>query len=206
MEGSAAYARSYLKSDLRNTRTLLGLIEGASGGDAAADGGDPAEADAADEPLLTRLSQLVHDLTVGLRESAAALGDLDLDALRRSVELAAEAAARERRIADDTLRQWARSFERLLPWWQTLPPAETLLDDARWPAPAPGVRVLEVAVTADERFRVHHIQRTRDQILKRFAKHVSKHPAVRAVRFVDEAGEVFATCAAAAGPASVGWA
>jgi hypothetical protein len=174
MEGSVDYARSYLKTDLRNTRTLLGLVEG---------GGDD---------WLPDLERLVHDLTVGLRESD--LEDLDVDALRRSVEATAEAAARERRIADDTLRQWSRSFERLLPWWQALPEVETLLEDARWPAPTPTAdSPVEVEITADERFRITRVQRAHDAVAAHFEKYVSKYPGVRTVRFIDAAGEVVAT-------------
>lgn len=104
MEGSAAYARSGLKSDLRNTRTLLGVLSEGPGEEEQDD--DPQSEDA---EVIRQLEQLVHDVTIGLREAAT---EVDLGALRRFV--AAEAA--ERRIADDTLRQWARSLERMLPW------------------------------------------------------------------------------------------
>ncbi len=192
MVGSAAYARSYLKTDLRNTRAMLGLIEDGRGDDAAVAAGAPDAPDA----RLAELERLVHDLTVGLRESGAELAGLDIDALRRYVEAAAESAARARDIADDTLRQWARSFERLLPWWQTLPPVETLLDDARWPTPAPGADAIEVEVSADERFRVTRVQRTHDAVTGYFDNHIRKHPGLRIVRFVDDAGDVVATLAA----------
>jgi hypothetical protein len=165
MEGSAAYARSYLKADLRNTRTLLGLLE-------------------AGEPL-ERLEQLVHDVTVGLREQCPA--DLDVDAVRRFVETGAPEAARVHRIADDTLHQLARSLERVLPWWSALPSIETLLDDARWTAPIGPT--LELRVTPDERFRLLGLPRTRDAVRARFEKYLSKHPEVETLRLVDDDGE-----------------
>lgn len=143
-----------LKSDLRNTRTLLGLL-GAQ----------------RDDEALHQLEQLVHDVTVGLREQCPA--DVDVDALRRFVEDRVAAAQREHRLADETLRQLARSLERVLPWWSALPAVETLLDDARWGEPAAGV--LELRVTPDERFRLLGLPRTRDAVRARFEKYLSKH-------------------------------
>jgi len=202
MEGSAAYARSYLKADLRNTWTLLRLLEEDVDADPVLD------ADVAREVAhemrqaaiaLRQLERLVHDVTVGLRESGD--DDVDLDALRRFVEAEAAEAARQRRIADDTLRQWSRSFERVLPWWETLPAVETLLDDGRWPAPIGGE--LELELTADERFRVLRVDRTRDQLRVQFEKYLSKHPGARTLRLVAD-GEVVATLAMRAG--DVAWA
>lgn len=183
MEGSAAYVRSYLKADLRNTRTLLGLLEPELAGDA----GD--EGRRAPPPELMQLGQLVHDVTVGLRERCPA--GLDVDALRRFVEVESAAAARARRIADDTLRQWTRSLERVLPWWSALPPVETLLADERWPAPAPEARSLDLAISADERFRVLGLPRTRDALRARFEKYLSKHPGVEMLRLVHDGEAVF---------------
>jgi hypothetical protein len=183
MEGSAAYVRSYLKADLRNTRTLLGLLEPEPSGERGAE--------------LDQLEQLVHDVTVGLRERCPA--GLDVDALRRFVEVEAAAAARARRIDDDTLRQWARSFERVLPWWSALPPVETLLADDRWPAPAPGAQGLDLAISADERFRVLGLPRTRDAVRARFEKYVSKHPGVEMLRLIDADGEAVVTLVADSG-------
>jgi hypothetical protein len=176
MEGSAAYARSYLKADLRNTRTLLGLL--------------------ADEATIRQLEALVHDVTVGLRERGDPIADVD--ALRRSIEAEAREAARERRIADDTLCQWARSLERVLPWWTALPVVETLLADDRWP-PAPDARIVEIAITPDERFRVLGLPRTRDALRARFEKYVSKHAAVDTLRLLDDAGDAVFTLIAEAG-------
>lgn len=183
MEGSAAYVRSYLKADLRNTRTLLGLLE-------------PPE-DGAQRPELAQLEQLVHDVTVGLRERCPA--GLDVDALRRFVEAESAAAAQARRIADDTLRQWARSFERVLPWWSALPSVETLLAEERWPAPPPGSDRLDIAISADERFRVLGLPRTRDAIRARFEKYLSKHPGVEMLRLIDDDGEAVVTLVADSG-------
>jgi len=188
MEGSAAYVRSYLKADLRNTRTLLGLLEP----ELAPDGGESPP-----RPELTQLEQLVHDVTVGLRERCPA--GLDIDALRRFVEAEAAEAARARRIADDTLRQWARSFERVLPWWSALPSVETLLADDRWPAPPPGARRLDVAISADERFRVLGLPRTRDVVRARFEKYLSKYPDVEELRLIDGEGEAVVTLVADSG-------
>jgi hypothetical protein len=151
MEGSAAYVRSYLKADLRNTRTLLGLLEPEPSGERGAELDQPA------------------------------------------------AAARARRIDDDTLRQWARSFERVLPWWSALPPVETLLADDRWPAPAPGAQGLDLAISADERFRVLGLPRTRDAVRARFEKYVSKHPGVEMLRLIDADGEAVVTLVADSG-------
>lgn len=190
MEGSAAYARSGLKSDLRNTRTLLGVLS---------EGEDDEDDDLEDAEVIRQLEQLVHDVTVGLREGGA---EVDIAALRRFVE--AEAA--ERRIADDTLRQWARSLERMLPWWTTLPPTETLLAAERWPEVdlIPDTRrVLEIQVTADERFRVLLVARTRDTVRACFEKYVSKHPAIVALRLLDGDGEPVATLVS--DPAGAHW-
>jgi hypothetical protein len=187
MEGSAAYVRSYLKADLRNTRTLLGLLEPVAG-----DGEEPAP-----RPELAQLEQLVHDVTVGLRERCPA--GLDVDALRRFVEAESAAAARARRIADDTLAQWARSFERVLPWWSALPSVETLIAEERWPAPAPGAHRLDIAISADERFRVLGLPRTRDAIRARFEKYLSKHPGVEMLRLVDDDGDAVVTLVADSG-------
>ena len=186
LEGSAAYVRSYLKADLRNTRTLLGLLEP-----------EPAAEGAAPPPELEQLEQLVHDVTVGLRERCPP--GLDVDALRRFVEAEAAAAAQARRIADDTLRQWARSFERVLPWWRALPAVETLLADERWPAPAPGARRLDLAISADERFRVLGLPRTRDAVRARFEKYVSKYAEVEMLRLVDDDGDAVVTLIADSG-------
>ncbi len=183
MEGSAAYARSGLKSDLRNTRTLLGVLSDGPEEEEPADDLASEDADA-----IRQLEQLVHDVTVGLREHATAV---DIAALRRFVE--AEAA--ERRIADDTLRQWARSLERMLPWWTTLPPCETLVAAERWLDDPPGAAV-EIRVTADERFRVLLVARTRDTVRACFDKYVSKHPAVGALHLLDGDGEPVATLVA----------
>ncbi len=184
MEGSASYAQGYLKTDLRNTRTLLGLLE--------------SEAGASRDAWLAEVERLVHDLSVGLRESGTDPASLDLAALLRQVEETAHAAARERAIADDTVRQWARSFARVLPWWQALPPAETLLDLARWSAPGARVDADDVAtvvVTADERFRLTRVHRTQAAVADHFEKHLSKRFGVRRVRFVDADGEVVAQLA-----------
>lgn len=198
MEGSAAYARSYLKADLRNTWTLLRLLEEDVDADL-----DAAAQEMADEMrkaaiALRQLERLVHDVTVGLRESGDE--DVDLEALRQFVEAEAAEAARQRRIADDTLRQWARSFERVLPWWETLPAVETLLDDARWPPPVAGE--LELRLTADERFRVLRVDRTRDQLQARFENYLSKYPGARTLTLISSLGsedEVVATLAVHAG-------
>lgn len=152
-----------LKADLRNTRTLLGLLE--------------------EGALRQRLEQLVHDVTAGLR--AQCPPDLDVDALRRLVAAEAPAAAHAHRIADDTLHQLARSLDRVLPWWSALPPVETLLDDARWPT-APTGPVIELRVTADERFRLRGLHGTRDALRAHFEKYVSKHPGVEALRLLDD--------------------
>lgn len=183
MEGSADYARSYLKADLRNTRTLLGLLE--------------EEAEPPGDAELAQLEQLVHDVTVGLRERCPA--NVDVDALRRYVAEEAVSAARVHGVAEDTLRQWARSLERVLPWWTALPSVETLLADERWPAPAAGARVLDLRVTADERFRVLGLPRTRDALRARFEKYVSKYPAIEALRLLDDGGEAVFTLVAEAG-------
>jgi hypothetical protein len=172
MEGSAAYARSYLKSDLRNTRTLLALIAGDAG-------------------ALARLEQLAHDVTVGLREQCPA--DVDVDALRRFVDSEAPAAAREHRLDDDTLRQLGRSLDRVLSWWRALPAVETLLEDARWGEPE--VDTLEIRMTPDERFRLLGLPRTRDAIRARFEKYLSKHPEVECLRLVDDEGLVLSLVA-----------
>jgi hypothetical protein len=177
MEGSADYARSYLKADLRNTRTLLGLL------------------DAGESNALERLEQLVHDVTVGLRVQCPA--DVDVDALRRFVEAEAPEAVRTHRIADDTFRQLARSLERVLPWWGALPSIETLLDEARWTEPSGPV--LELRVTPDVRFRLLGLPRTRDAVRARFEKYLSKHPGVETLRLVDDAGEVVVSLVAAQG-------
>jgi len=166
MEGSDAYARGHLKADLRNARTLFGLLDGEA---------------------LRQLEGVVHDVTVGLRERCPA--DLDVDALRRSVEAGAAEAARARRLAEDTLRHLERSLERLLAWWSALPAIETVLDDDRWAAPAPDQRTLELVLGPDERFRVLGLPRTRDSIRARFEKYLSKHSHIEALRLVDEHGE-----------------
>jgi hypothetical protein len=72
----------------------------------------------------------------------------------------------------------------MLPWWTTLPPSETLLATERWPA-VPGDEEIELRVTADERFRVLLVARTRDAVRACFETYVTTHPAVRAVRLVD---------------------
>ena len=174
MEGSDAYA--HLKADLRNARTLLALLDG---------------------DALRQLEGVVHDVTVGLRERCPA--DLDVDALRRSVEAEASTAVNARRVAEDTLRHLARSLERVLPWWQALPAVETVLDDARWTAPASGARSLDLALRADERFRVLGLPRTRDAIRARFEKYLSKHPQVEVLRLLDEDGTPVFTLIADAG-------
>jgi hypothetical protein len=179
MEGSvrSTYARSYLKADLRNTRMLLGLFDGAP----------------ADEAR--RLEELVHDVTVGLREQCPA--DVDVEAVRRFVADEAPAAARQRGVADDTLGQLARSLDRVLPWWRALPAVETLLDDARWPAPIDGLLAIEVG--ADERFRLLGLPRTRDALRARFEKYVSKHADAHALHLLDEHGEIVLALVSEAG-------
>lgn len=168
MEGSAAYARSYLKADLRNTRTLLGVL-----------------GRVADATLLRQLEELVHDVTVGLRERCP--DTLDVDALRRFVEGEGADACRAERVAEETFRQWARSLERVLPWWSALPASETLLDDARWGDPAGDT--LAIRISADERFRVLGLPRTRDAVRARFEKYLSKRPGVDRLVLIDEHGE-----------------
>jgi hypothetical protein len=177
MEGSAqSYARSYLKADLRNARTLLGLLEESG----------PVEA-------ARQLQQLVHDVTLGLRQRESVL--VDVDALRRSIE----ETARVRRLADDTLRQCARSLERVLPWWSALPAVETLLDDARWTTPGAEAHTVEIRVTADERFRILGLPRTRDALHDRFERYTQRYPQVRTLRLVDADGEACFTLVAEAG-------
>jgi hypothetical protein len=190
MEGSAAYARSFLKADLRNTRTLLGLL------DEEAEALPPGQAPGRPRELI-QLAHLVHDVTVGLRERCPV--NVDVDALRRFVESGAALAAQQHRVAEDTLRQWARSLERVLPWWSALPSVETLLAEERWPPPAAGQHALELRVTADERFRVLGLPRTRDGLRARFEKYVSKHPAVDTLRLVDDRGEAVVTLVAERG-------
>ncbi len=195
MEGSAAYARSYLKADLRNTWTLLRLLEEDVEAELDPDSAREAAAEVRQAAIaLRQLERLVHDVTVGLRESGD--DDVDLDALRRFVDSEASEAGRQRRIANDTLEQWSRSFERVLPWWETLPVAETLLDDARWPAPIGGE--LEVELTADERFRVLRVDRTRDQLRAHFENYLSKYPVARVARLMSD-GDVVATITLHAG-------
>jgi hypothetical protein len=179
MEGSAnSYARSYLKADLRNTRTLLGLLEESGSAEAS-----------------RQLEQLVHDVTVGLRQRESTR--VDVDALRRSID----DAARAHQIADDTFRQWARSLERVLPWWSALPAVETLLDDSRWTVPGVDLdaETVEIRVTADERFRILGLPRTRDALHDRFERYVQAYPRVRTLRLVDADGDAVFTLVAEAG-------
>jgi hypothetical protein len=176
MEGSDAYARGHLKSDLRNARTLLALLDG---------------------DALRQLEGVVHDVTVGLRERCPA--DLDVDALRRSVEAEAAEAARAARVAEDTLRHLARSLERVLPWWQALPAIETVLDEDRWGEAPPGARTLDLTLRPDEQFRVLGLPRTRDLIRARFEKYLSKHPGIEALRLLGEDGQPVFTLVADAG-------